>query len=411
MVAASGGPDSCALAIIAAQSGRAVLGHVNHHLQADTHRFEEVVAELGQLLQIPVRVAHVDGDRIIAGRLGLEAEARMARYRALADLWNGPILTAHTAHDRLDTVLMRLVQGTGLGALDGPRYEVEIGGRKIIRPMLDWFEEDVAELLAATGVSPAIDTSNLDQQRLRNAVRPIGRQLAALVPPEPLARSLRNLAADAARLRRADEALFGRISREYDDEFMLRISDLVEAESGDAIRLLTIALGRLGVRSTAEFAFRIQHLQAGQRARGSGVVAEHCGSILRLAKCSQERLPVRQVNVDVGPVTETPVGTLTEISATAEHDRFRAGFDRDQVQGVLHVRSLSPTDRFVPHGKTSEVGVFRRLSKDGWPETRRRTALALADDLGVLWVLGGRRGSRALVMEGSRRVSFQWKPW
>lgn len=411
MIAASGGPDSCALAIIGAISGRATLGHVNHHLQPACHSFEEAVVGLGQRLDLEVRVAHVDGDAILRGSRGLEADARIARYRALAALCDGPILTAHTAHDRLDTVLMRLLQGTGLSALDGPRAELELEGRRIVRPMLDWFEEDVAALLNAWGITPAEDPSNRDRQRLRNAIRPVARQLAALAEPEPLARSLDNLAHDAARLRDADDARIGIMTRSFGTDTLVHVGALVRLDHRDAVQTLTHVLGQLGVRASSDFAARILTLERGDRTRAAGIVAEHCGEVIRLAPSRLEKLSAPRVQLEVADETQCPMGVLRRTEAITPPTHLHAIFDPSALVGRLVLRSIEESDSFVPHGRSKEVAIMKRLARDGQPETVRRTRLALADDIGVLWIVGGRRGSRALVSNGGEAISFQWTSW
>ncbi|MFT6395822.1 MAG: tRNA(Ile)-lysidine synthetase-like protein [Bradymonadia bacterium] len=411
MVAASGGPDSCALAIIGSLTGRAVLGHVNHHLQPACHEFERRVIDLGVRLAVPVHVAHVDGNSISDGKNGLEAEARAARYDALAKLWDGPVLTAHTAHDRLDTVLMRLVQGTGLGSLDGPRAQIELSGRTIVRPMLDWFEEDVAELLSAWDLSPTIDPSNSDRQRLRNAVRPIARQLAALAEPEPLARSLENLASDVRRLRRVDERRIDEMTRSVGSDVFVHVGALSRLAEPDAIQTMTVVLGRMGSRASRKLAARILGLKSGERARGTGVVAEHCREVLRLRRSSLEALPPLKLLAPVGAITSTVLGVLRRTGRPANPHALHATLDPALIEGDLVLRSVAEGDRFVPHGKASDVEVFRRMARDGRPQTVRNTRLALADEAGVLWVVGGRRAARALVSDDAESVSFEWSDW
>ena len=413
LVAVSGGPDSTALAILAAIRGCATLGHVNHHLGPQAHEFEQAVRALAIRCDVPILVAHVDPDAIRSGGAGLEAEARTLRYRALRDLSEAPILTAHTAHDRLDTILMRLVQGTGLDALDGPRREATIQGRPIHRPMLAWYEEDVAEFLAALQVEPVHDPGNSDPARLRNTIRPVARKLAALADRDALARSLGLIASDAVRLRRYDDHVLERITKVVGDEHWIAGEPWKRLEPEARATVVHGTLRRLGVRGTTRLCVDAASLAAGGRVRGSGVLIEHCGHVLRVAIRSGDRQPPIEYTTPLGTErpTETPLGVLRPAAGAEMSDRLAVAVSPHAISGELCIRSLRPDDRFVPFGRDREVRVAERLAKDGQTEAERGIALVLADDLGPIWVIGGRRGSRALVHDGGRRISFRWERW
>ena len=103
--------------------------HFNHHLRgAESDGDEAFVKELCDRYDIPL---HLGGAEVTAGKKGLEAAARDARYAFLQGL-NGKIATAHTADDNAETVLMHLIRGTGLKGLGG----ISPVRGNIIRPML-----------------------------------------------------------------------------------------------------------------------------------------------------------------------------------------------------------------------------------------------------------------------------------
>ena len=414
LVATSGGPDSTALAFLAAVRGRATLCHVNHHLGPQAQRFENAVRELGQRWDVPIRVAHVDPDRIVNGSLGLEAEARNARYRAICELSCSPILTAHTAHDRLDTVLMRLVQGTGVDALDGPREQVTISGRAVHRPMLNWYEEDVAELLDALRLTAVQDPGNLDPARLRNMVRPVARALSQIADRDVLARSLGLIASDAERLREHDDALLARVSRAVDGETWIAGCAFSRLPSSTRATVIHRLMRNLGVRGSMRICREGADLVPGARARGAGVLIEHCETVLRVARAPGDRLPAFdfEQRIDLSAeATRTPLGVLRAADTAPLDAPDVIALDRQALSGCLRVRVVTRNDRFVPFGRTREAAVVECLAKDGWSECQRGIALILADDLGPIAVLGGRRGSRAPLTEGCAESRFRWIPW
>jgi len=117
LVACSGGPDSVALAALLERLSRTtrtelVLGHVNHGRRAGAEQDECVVLAVAARLGRPVAIAYPAIAR------DDEQTLRSARYAALEDLARaagcGAVVTAHTAEDQTETVLLALFRGTGL---------------------------------------------------------------------------------------------------------------------------------------------------------------------------------------------------------------------------------------------------------------------------------------------------------
>ena len=204
-VAFSGGVDSTVLlAALARLPLRVPLraAHVDHGLHADSATWSEhcagVAAELG-VEHVSVRVA-VDS----AARSGLEAAARAARYRALADLMSpgDVLLTAHHGDDQLETVLLRLLRGTGVRGLRGIRDHEPFGSGRLARPLLGCTRAEILEQARAWSLRWLEDPANRNLEHDRNFLR------AMVVPPlverwPAAARSAQRLAeqmADAERI-------------------------------------------------------------------------------------------------------------------------------------------------------------------------------------------------------------------
>lgn len=195
VIACSGGCDSMLLADLARQACGASLRlvHVNHHLRPDAVADEALVRRWAAQHALPLLVVHLDPAALRAHRAGLEGGARAARYRALLDHtpagWT--LATGHHANDRLETLLLRLQQGAGLGGLAGPRPSMRRRGQPLIRPMLHLWREEVEAEAARRALPFAIDPSNgdlsFDRNRLRHAVI---RPWLEEAPTGPLARSM-----------------------------------------------------------------------------------------------------------------------------------------------------------------------------------------------------------------------------
>ena len=205
IAAVSGGADSVALLyalyLLKEKLGiRLEVAHFNHGLRGgESDRDEAFVRSLCDRLDIP---CHVGSGIVKPGKKGLEAAAREARY-AYFETLGGKIATAHTADDNAETVLMRLVRGTGLKGLGGI---APVRG-DLIRPMLNVTRQQVLDFLKDNCLTYVEDSSNGGDDFLRNRLRHHVVPLLRLENP----RLAENLSAMAMKLRQ-DEALLDRLA-------------------------------------------------------------------------------------------------------------------------------------------------------------------------------------------------------
>ncbi len=171
-LAVSGGPDSIAMLLLAAAAfrGKIEAATVDHQLRAESIDEARFVGAACAGLDVPHHILTVG---IVAGQNVPEA-ARRVRYQAL-EAWRTRhaldwIATAHHADDQLETVIMRLNRGSGVGGLSGIRQR----RATIIRPLLGWRHAELVALVADSGLDPVDDPSNhdsrYDRARLRKAL-------------------------------------------------------------------------------------------------------------------------------------------------------------------------------------------------------------------------------------------------
>ena len=169
IVAVSGGPDSVYLLLKMKSRGvDIVAAHLNHRTRGrDSDADQRFVEELGKTLGIRV----VSG-RVSAGAALSEARMRKSRYRFLETVRQNAgserVLVAHTADDQVETVLMRVFEGAGIGGLKGIPRKTRDG---IERPILDVWREDILEYLKKHKISYRVDKSNVDTRFERNWIR------------------------------------------------------------------------------------------------------------------------------------------------------------------------------------------------------------------------------------------------
>src|SRR5262249_649302 len=184
VVAVSGGPDSVALLRIllelhkSASMGALTVAHLNHQLRGkDSDADEDFVRCLATNLGLPFRSQRTNVAELARARgENLESIARQTGYDWLTDIARGEgacwVATGHTADDQAETVLHRLVRGTGLQGLGGiPPSRELAAGIELIRPLLNTSRAEVLSYLKDTHQSFCTDTSNTDLSFTRNRIR------------------------------------------------------------------------------------------------------------------------------------------------------------------------------------------------------------------------------------------------
>src|SRR3954464_13743456 len=145
VLAVSGGPDSIALMWLGGRWARGlkrgpplVAVTVDHGLRAEAAREAREVKRLAESLDLPHRTMRWNGAK---PKTGLPAAARAARYRLLAQAARQShathILAAHTRDGQAETLLMRLLRGSGIAGLAAMARESERDGLRLARPFLD----------------------------------------------------------------------------------------------------------------------------------------------------------------------------------------------------------------------------------------------------------------------------------
>ena len=182
LVAVSGGADSVALlrALTAVQgggSGRIHAAHFNHHLRAaESDADQAFVVELCHGLGIACEVGHTAGSLAEVPGTGLEEAARAARYdffrQAAERLGARYLATAHTADDQAETILHRVIRGTGVAGLAGIARVRSLGPAvSLIRPLLGVRRGEVLAYLEELRQPYRRDSSNDDRRFTRNRLR------------------------------------------------------------------------------------------------------------------------------------------------------------------------------------------------------------------------------------------------
>ena len=209
VLAVSGGPDSIALMWLAARwrrslkrGPRLIAVTVDHGLRPEAAREARDVKRLAQSLELEHCTLRWRG---VKPKTGVPAAAREARYRLLAQMARQGgathIATAHTRDDQAETLLMRMLRGSGITGLAAMARERERDGVLLVRPLLEISKAQLIATLEKARIAFADDPTNRDKNFTRPRLRVLMPQLAAE------GGDAKNLARLATRLARANAAV------------------------------------------------------------------------------------------------------------------------------------------------------------------------------------------------------------
>lgn len=253
-VAVSGGSDSLALALMAAEQlhplgYRIVALTVNHQLRESAAAEAEYVAKVMREHGIEHHILVWTGEKPVSG---VEEAAREARYRLLSD-WCAAhgvsvLLTAHHLWDQAETFLMRLQRGSGLDGLCGMTEQTNWPGIKLLRPFLYTSPLVMKDYLQARKIKWVEDESNRDDRLLRVKARKILPLLSALgITPEKITATMQRLQSSQEYLNQQVQKILQDHFQHYKNfGFSCKQADFAGLNTEMQYRLLALILRKIG---------------------------------------------------------------------------------------------------------------------------------------------------------------------
>jgi len=401
--ALSGGADSVALlhalcAEARPRGLRVVAAHLDHRLRDDSAADAAFCRALCASWDVPLRSAEADvAARARRDRDGVEQAARLERRaflrRVRADEGAAAVALAHTRDDQAETVLLRLLRGSGRRGLGAMRART---GR-LWRPLLGVSRADVLAHLAAAGIGWREDPSNRDLRFARNRVRhELLPYLEERFNPQvraTLARSAQVLADESDALGRAAARLVRR-ARAQDPGG--------PALSRQVLRAAPPAVAALAIRRLLAEAGGLRDVGASHVRRLLGLVNVPAASGRRLplpdgrvALVRFDRLVIARASPPAAPFAATlDVPGRVELpdgrTLHAEEASAPAGVSGSDAivaaARALEVRTRRPGDRIRSHGR--DISLKRFLLDRRVPADLRPGLPLVADGSRVVWVPG-----------------------
>jgi tRNA(Ile)-lysidine synthase len=438
VLAVSGGADSMAmLHILCSLRDRLDLklyvAHLNHMLRGGEAREDaDFVRSAADSLGLPCRVGSADVPAVIAReKLSTEEAARKARYdflhRTARELGASKIAVAHNADDQAETLLLHLLNGTGLEGLSGMR---PLSGA-VVRPLLGVRRREIEAFCSDLGIKFRTDSSNKDLTFSRNKVR---HQLIPVLTEyngnvvEVLTRTAEIIRAENDYIERETDIIFKDMVDFTGSGLQLCVEDFLDLDTALQRRLVRKVFQRLaGFEYSLEFGHveRVRDLflsgQTGKRLDlPQGVMAEKTYSFVVFSTVKEDR------NIDSGGGEWGPrslnVPGITEIPAVSvrisaevfpvEAVRGRvfsappedAYLDLDKLELPLTVGPRKEGDTFQPLGCAGSKKIKKYLIDKKVPQSRRAQVPIVYDSRGIVWVAGFCIEDRAKVTDCTRQV-------
>jgi tRNA(Ile)-lysidine synthase len=329
-----------------------------------------------------------------------EANARTARYAFLQDAANQAearrIATAHHADDQVETVLFRLMRGTGLRGLAG----IPMRRGRLIRPLLRFRKAEIEGYAAANLIRFREDETNVTdayaRNRIRRAVIPAIQTVTQHAPEGILAVARHAARAEKAWNKITRDARRSVIAWRDADSVELARGILLEYDGEIAARLLRSEMRRLGVMPDARatntmWRFAQRGKSGAAVTLSGGLRLERSYDVLRLTRAARVNENEIAVIDDCG--SGSAVAQLGEKQwqvrwTTSQHEENGTmRFDCETLRFPLQIRGWRPGDRIRLHYGTKKLKKI--FAEARIPVHERASVPVLADALGrVYWVAG-----------------------
>ena len=440
-VALSGGADSVALLyalrFIGIDYGASLfIIHVNHGLRGDeSDRDELFIKRLGENLHLAFDSRHISIPNIRQQKRGsIEDIARDERYRCFEEIKNRRGLTkialGHTLGDQVETVLMKVLRGSGLSGLRGI---LPVRDNVYIRPLIETTRAEIVEFLHEQHVDYVFDSSNEDESYLRNRVR---RKLLPELLESYNPQLFRTIGQMVDVLRLEDEYFSVKVEEILTEwnlpdgkiPVVLSVNKFKGSHEALQRRIIRRLIGSVS-KAKHEVEYRqvkavIDFLVGG---KPQGMV--HIGGNVRVRreydalffetesdggrtaeKAAEEMLPRFYYSLQIPSVIaldEISRSISCEIvdSAAVNFSMPTCAFmDCDTLEFPLHVRNVKPGDIIQPLGmkgtkKVKEIFIDAKI-----PRWRRRQIPVIEDGKSIVWIGGICLSERVRVTSGTKKI-------
>ena len=458
VVGLSGGPDSiCLLDMLCRMREEEELTitavHIHHGIRGTTADRDEVFSkEYCEQRGVPYYCFHeAVEERAKQEKISVEEAGRLCRYEKMEEVrvntGSDVIAVGHHKNDQAETILFHLVRGSGLEGLCGilPKRDI------IIRPLLCMTREEILSYLSDNHLPYQIDETNLEMLYTRNKIRNQWIPMLEAVNKEAVSHidktaSLLSEAVDFIKEER--DKIYGNCVTEREDRFVIEREVLEKQHSYIQSEVLKKALtsfiekkvgqGKTGGKDILsvhiEQLKQLFHGETGKELHlPKGILAKNTYGTVELCmnendfvikqpknlfcyKILAEDLnihkPIKEFElIELGHKIKfqikelsAPLESEEKIAQIISKDTYKKMFDYDKIKGGLQLRTRMSSDKIIWNKKGQTKSLKRYFIDEKIPREERDRIPVLADEEGILWLIGYRIGEQYKVDTATRRI-------
>lgn len=430
----SGGPDSvCLLHILHRLKDelniKIYAAHLNHKIRGiEAQKDAAYVARLCDELGIICFIRAIDVPKYCEeNNVSLEEGARILRYNMFFEIkekvHGDKIAIAHNLNDQAETVIMRIMRGTGLQGIKGIEYKRPDG---IIRPILDISRNEIEEYCENNNLSPRIDHTNLEDIYTRNKIR------LNLIPYmsenfnpnliESISRMANLLRDDSEYIENESNKVFYNISEKLSENIIsINIDKFLDTHKALRNRIIrksiNFILGNIKsidqkhIEDVSNLAFESKIDIRLDLPRGLMVYKKRNQLIFTNEELIEEsisynyKLPksgyikIKELN----SIIESKILNVDEFNMQ-QHEEYTKFFDADKVYGNLMIRNRKNGDKIKILGLGGNKKIKDLFIDLKIPKEDRDKVPILADEQGIIWVIGYRMSEDYKVDKTSKNI-------
>jgi tRNA(Ile)-lysidine synthase len=432
LLALSGGPDSVFLfhnlrKLRESLTFNLYASHINHMYRGkDAMHDEEFVRELCQKYGVKLFVKRKNMTEYAKELSVTEEEAgRVLRYgffkENLNSLGGGKVALAHNLNDQAETVLQRLIRGTGIDGLSAMSFQKD----NLIRPMLNVSRDEIMKYLHENNYQYCIDITNSQDIYGRNKIR------LNLIPyleknynpniQTALCRMAETMGRDKKIIENYIDAKFREVLKDKSEtRIVLDLNCLKTLDIGEKGRIIRRGIEELK-GSTVNIEMKhidsaislIDGGKTGKKIDLTGGFTVEISYNNFIVNKTVEKVPAFEYNIVLNEfnyieeINKTLVAKVLEaadVSGEDFDDRCSVCIDFDLIKGNLRARNRRQGDSMTPCGmkgskKIKDIFIDLKIPKD-----ERDSKLIIADDENIIWLEGYRINDKYKIRDSTKKI-------
>ena len=400
LVALSGGADSVALfRVLTELRYKCECAHCNFHLRGEeSNRDENFVRALCNEIHIPLHIKHFDTEFYAKEKqISIEMAARELRYDWFEELRKETgatvIAVAHHRDDSVETFLLNLIRGTGINGLKG----IQAKNGYIVRPLLETSREDILNYLDYLKQDYVTDSTNLQDEYLRNKIRlnllPIMKEMNPSIM-ESIQETSQKLSEVANIYNQNRKEILKTSIQTTKEGDTLHIQTILEDSA--PLSLLHEWLSPVGFNPSQikDIHQSLKKNQSGKRfISNDWEVLRDREHLILQHKQKEENVP--EIDIETMEINNDFI---------LLKDKNIACLDADKVALPLEIRKWKKGDKFVPFGMNGQKKVSDYLTDKKYSLFQKEKQYVACSEGKIVWLIGERTDDRFKITEKSKRA-------